>query len=58
MLDREAATIQQDGTVIEDGRPVARIELFAASDPQALEPVGADPISPRGRVRWIQLAAR
>ncbi|WP_204316314.1 flagellar basal body rod C-terminal domain-containing protein, partial [Serratia marcescens] len=27
-------------TVIEDGRPVARIELFAASDPQALEPVG------------------
>ncbi|WP_204348296.1 hypothetical protein, partial [Stenotrophomonas maltophilia] len=27
VLDREAATIQQDGTVIDDGRPVARIEL-------------------------------
>ncbi|WP_010545502.1 flagellar hook-basal body protein [Sphingomonas elodea] len=40
VLDRAGATITQDGTVLDDGRPIARIELFSASDANALSPVG------------------
>ncbi|WP_448661568.1 flagellar hook-basal body protein [Sphingomonas sp. CJ20] len=40
VLDRASAAIQQDGTVLDDGRPVARIELFATPDPSALQSVG------------------
>lgn len=40
VLDRAQVAIAQDGTVLDDGRPVARIELFAASDMAGLDPVG------------------
>lgn len=40
VVDDAQVTIQQDGTVLDAGRPVARIELFAAADAGALDPVG------------------
>jgi flagellar basal-body rod protein FlgF len=40
VISKPSAAIEQDGTVIEDGQPVARVELLAAGDPGALEPFG------------------
>lgn len=40
IVDRAGVTISQDGTVLDEGRPVARIELYAAADPATLQPIG------------------
>lgn len=39
MLDRTSAEVAPDGTVIDDGRPVARIAVFAGTDGTAPVPV-------------------
>lgn len=40
VLDRAAVTILEDGTVLDDGVPVARLGVYAAADPAALEAMG------------------
>jgi len=40
VLDKGKVTIEQDGTLLDEGRPVARIELFAPGDANRLDPVG------------------
>lgn len=40
VLDRAEVSFAQDGTVLDEGRPIARIELFTAADKAALRPVG------------------
>ncbi|MES2442130.1 MAG: flagellar hook basal-body protein [Pseudomonadota bacterium] len=40
VLNGAAVSILEDGTVLEDGVPVARLAVFAPADPAALQPVG------------------
>lgn len=40
VLDRAQVTIEQDGTVLDDNRPIARIEIFAPLNAAMLDPVG------------------
>lgn len=48
VLEKAGATIMQDGTIVDDGRPIARIDVFAASDSRALTPVGESCFSAGG----------
>lgn len=40
VLERSAVEILEDGTVLDGGRPVAKIAIYAPGDPAALRPVG------------------
>lgn len=40
VLDHADVSVTEDGTVLDQGAPVARIGLFAATDDAALQPVG------------------
>lgn len=40
VLDNAAVSILQDGTVLDDGVPVARLAVYSTGDPGALAPVG------------------
>lgn len=50
VVDNAQVAIQQDGTVLDGGRPVARIEVFAAADAASLDPVGESCFSAGGAV--------